>query len=156
LGKLLAEKCAASEQDESRILLLQGNLADETLLKLLPKATRWVVYETLPVSELPEWKRETVAVADAVVFASTSAVENFCSAIQKCHPERTLEPQAIGDEGSSPKELCCDSEPRLAFCIGRMTETAARKHGFETVTSDETTMDSLVKKIVEHYAGEDA
>ena len=164
LGKLLAEKCAASEQDESRILLLQGNLADETLLKLLPKATRWVVYETLPVSELPEWKREAVAVADAVVFASTSAVENFCSAIQKCHPERTLEPQAvilersdrIGDEGSSPKELCCDSEPRLAFCIGRMTETAARKHGFETVTSDETTMDSLVKRIAQYYAGEGA
>ena len=43
---------------------------------------------------------------------------------------------------------------RLSFCIGRMTESAARKHGFETVTSDETTMDSLVKKIVEHYKKE--
>ena len=40
--------------DESRILLLQGNLADDTLLKLLPQATRWIVYETLPVAELPE------------------------------------------------------------------------------------------------------
>jgi uroporphyrinogen III methyltransferase/synthase len=117
--------------DRSRILLLQGNLADDTLLKLLPQATRWVVYETLPVAELPEWKREAVAGADAVVFASTSAVENF-SAL-----------------AATP-----DSEPRLAFCIGRMTESAARKHGFETVTSDETTMDSLVKKIVEHYKKE--
>ena len=46
---------------------------------------------------------------------------------------------------------------RLAFCIGRMTESAARKHGFETVTSDETTMDSLVQKIVEYYTmGENA
>jgi len=127
LGKLLAEKCTACGQDESRILLLQGNLADETLLKLLPKATRWVVYETLPVSELPEWKKEAVAAADAVVFASTSAVENFCNAVPS-------------------------GNPRLSFCIGRMTETAARKHGFETVTSDETTMDSLVKKIVEYYS----
>lgn len=111
---------------ESRILLLQGNLADDTLLNLLPQATRWVVYETLPVSELPDWKREAVESADAVVFASTSAVENFVK----------LMPQSI---------------PHTSFCIGRMTESAARKHGFNTVTSDETTMDSLVKKIVEFY-----
>ena len=130
LGKLLAEKVAAGEVDECRTLLLQGNLADDTLPKLLPKSTRWVVYETLPVAELPEWKREAVAGADAVVFASTSAVENFCKAL-----------------AANP-----DSAPRLAFCIGRMTEESARKHGFETVTSDETTMDSLAKKIAEYYS----
>ena len=127
LGKLLAEKCAAGELDESRILLLQGNLADDTLLKLLPKATRWIVYETLSVAELPEWKREAVEGADAVVFASTSAVENFVKAVNA-------------------------SVPHLSFCIGRMTESAACKNGFETVTSDESTMDSLVKKIVEYYS----
>ena len=124
LGKLLA----SLPVDHSRILLLQGNLADDTLLKLLPQATRWVVYETLPVAELPEWKREAVAGADAVVFASTSAVENFIK--------------------------MTDARPRLSFCIGRMTESAARKHGFDTVTSDETTMDSLVKKIVDFYSRE--
>ena len=122
--------------DESRILLLQGNLADDTLLKLLPKATRWVVYETLPVAELPEWKREAVASADAVVFASTSAVENFVA---------TLNPQSAAGAPSNLK-------PHTSFCIGRMTESTARKHGFETITSDETTMDSLVKKIVEYYS----
>ena len=132
LGKLLA----SLPVDQSRILLLQGNLADDTLLKLLPQATRWVVYETLPVAELPEWKRETVAGADAVVFASTSAVENFSAVLFNVIPAKA---------GISS---------RLAFCIGRMTESAARKHGFETVTSDETTMDSLVKKIVEHYKKE--
>ena len=126
LGKLLAAKVTAGEIDESRILLLQGNLADETLLKLLPQATRWVVYETLPVTELPEWKREAVAAADAVVFASSSAIENFVK--------------------------MTNAHPALSFCIGRMTENAARKHGFETVTSDETTMDSLVKKIAEYYS----
>ncbi|WP_290731277.1 MULTISPECIES: uroporphyrinogen-III C-methyltransferase [unclassified Fibrobacter] len=126
LGKLLAAKVTAGEIDESRILLLQGNLADDTLLELLPKSTRWVVYETLPVTELPEWKREAVAGADAVVFASTSAVENFVK--------------------------MAEARPSLSFCIGRMTENAARKHGFETVTSDETTMDSLVKKIAEYYS----
>ncbi len=115
--------------DESRILLLQGNLADDTLLKLLPKAIRWTVYETLPVAELPDWKREAIASADAVVFASSSAVENF-SSIVSAHSENAS---------------------RLSFCIGRMTEASAKKHGFETVTSDETTMDSLVKKIVEYY-----
>ncbi len=134
LGKLLAEKCSAGELDEFRILLLQGNLADETLLKHLPKATRWIVYETLPVAELPEWKREAVECADAVVFASTSAVENFVQVSR-----------------------LSSFVSRLSFCIGRMTEAAAQKHGFETVISDETTMDSLVKKIVEYYsAGERA
>ena len=121
LGKLLASLPA----DYSRILLLQGNLADDTLLKLLPQATRWVVYETLPVAELPEWKREAVAGADAVVFASTSAVENFVK--------------------------MTDARPQTSFCIGRMTEAAARNHGFETITSEETTMDSLVKKITEYF-----
>ncbi len=135
LGKLLA----SLPLDNSRILLLQGNLADDTLLKLLPKATRWVVYETLPVAELPEWKREAVAVADAVVFASTSAVENYV----KLMPQST--------EGATPYPV-----PHTSFCIGRMTESAARTHGFETVTSAETTMDSLVKKIAEYYAGEGA
>ena len=119
--------------DESRILLLQGNLADDALLKFLPKATRWVVYETLPVTELPEWKKEAVENADAIVFASTSAVENFIAATSDVIPAQA---------GISS---------RLAFCIGRMTESAAKSHGFETVTSDETTMDSLVKKIVEYY-----
>ena len=132
LGKLLAEKVPADEQ--SRILLLQGNLADDTLLKLLPGATRWVVYETLPVAELPEWKKEAVAGADAIVFASTSAVENFIAATSDVIPAQA---------GISS---------RLSFCIGRMTEAAAKTHGFETITSDETTMDSLVKKIVEHYS----
>ena len=128
--------------EESRILLLQGNLADDTLLKLLPQATRWVVYETLPVAELPEWKREAVASADAVVFASTSAVENFV----KLLPQSTV--------GATSCLEAPQARPHTSFCIGRMTESAARKHGFDTVTSDETTMDSLVKKIAEYYAGE--
>ncbi len=126
LGKLLASQCA-----ECRILLLQGNLADDTLQSLLPQATRWVVYETLPVSELPEWKREAVESADAVVFASSSAVENF------------VQVSRLSSFGS-----------RLSFCIGRLTEATARKYGFETITSDETTMDSLVKKIVDFYTRE--
>ena len=139
LGKLLASLVPQSTEGATshltpRILLLQGNLADDTLLKLLPQATRWVVYETLPVAELPEWKREAVESADAIVFASTSAVENYVK----------LMPQSTDGATSYPV-------PHTSFCIGRMTESAARKHGFETVTSDETTMDSLVKKIVEFY-----
>lgn len=155
LGKLLAALNPIPQSTEGatshltpRILLLQGNLADDTLLKYLPQATRWVVYETLPVTELPEWKREAVEKADAVVFASTSAVENFV----KLMPQGTagVSPYLKATNGSAPI-------PHASFCIGRMTESAAQKHGFETVTSNETTMDSLVKKIVEYYsAGERA
>ena len=132
LGKLLASLPADSHLEpngESKILLLQGNLADDTLLKYLPHATRWIVYETLPVSDLPEWKREAVATADAIVFASTSAVNNF------------VKLSASADLEFKP----------LAFCIGRMTESAAKEHGFNTVVSEETTMESLVKKIVEYF-----
>ena len=142
LGKLLASQCA-----ECRILLLQGNLADDTLQKLLPQATRWVVYETLPVSELPEWKREAVESADAVVFASSSAVENYV----KVMPLKVM-PQSVEGSNSHPEPRASNLNPRTSFCIGRLTEATARKHGFETVTSDETTMDSLVKKIVEYYS----
>jgi uroporphyrinogen III methyltransferase/synthase len=116
---------------------LQGNLADDTLQKLLPQATRWIVYETLPVSELPEWKREAVESADAVVFASSSAVENFVQ-VSRLSSLRQAQGWLLVS--------------RLSFCIGRLTEATARKLGFETITSDETTMDSLVKKIVEYYS----
>ena len=132
LGKLLASLPADSHLEpngESKILLLQGNLADDTLLKYLPHDTRWIVYETLPVSDLPEWKREAVATSDAIVFASTSAVNNF------------VKLSASADLEFKP----------LAFCIGRMTESAAQKYGYKTVVSEETTMDSLVKRIVEYY-----
>ena len=157
LGKLLA----SLPVDYSRILLLQGNLADGTLLKLLPQATRWEVYETLPVAELPEWKREAVASADAVVFASTSAVENFVMMISN---EKTSLSERSEESRDSLDPSCVKlaqddvvkKSPYISFCIGRMTESAARKYGFDTVTSDETTMDSLVKKIAEYYAGEDA
>ena len=133
LGKLLASLPTDSHLEpngESKILLLQGNLADDTLLKYLPHATRWIVYETLPVSDLPEWKREAVATADAIVFASTSAVENFANLNKSCLSQGARQ---------------------LAFCIGRMTESAAQKYGYKTVVSEETTMDSLVKRIVEYY-----
>ena len=147
LGKLLATLVPQSTEGATsnpipQILLLQGNLADDTLQKLLPQATRWVVYETLPVSELPEWKREAVESADAVVFASSSAVENFVKVM----------PQSVEGSDSYPEPRASNLNPRTSFCIGRLTEATARKHGFETVTSDETTMDSLVKKIVEYYS----
>ncbi|SHL08891.1 uroporphyrinogen III methyltransferase / synthase [Fibrobacter sp. UWH5] len=148
LGKLLAAICHSeqaprvdgSRLDESRILLLQGNLADDTILKLLPKATRWVVYETLPVATLPDWKREAVAGADAVVFASSSAVENFMNALKL--PQST--------EGAASNLSA--QRPHLAFSIGRLTSATAKKYDFEVVESEETSMDSLVKKITEYYA----
>ena len=153
LGKLLASLIPQSTEGATsypipRILLLQGNLADDTLLKLLPQATRWVVYETLPVAELPEWKREAVASADAVVFASTSAVDNFVKLLPQSTPSMKLR---VNSSATSCLEAP-QARPHTSFCIGRMTESAARKHGFETVTSDETTMDSLVKKIAEYYS----
>lgn len=136
LGKLLAEKCG-----DARILLLQGNLADDTLTSLLPKATRWVVYKTLPVATMPDWKREAVATADAVVFASSSAVENFVKTVG-CHCETVLTQESRNSYLIS----------RICFSIGRLTSATAKKYGFEVIESEETTMDSLVKKIGEYFS----
>ena len=61
-------------------------------------------------------------------------------------------PQSVEGSDSHPEPRAPNLNPRTSFCIGRLTEATARKHGFETVTSDETTMDSLVKKIVEYYS----
>lgn len=154
LGKLLASACHSerseeSSLDESRILLLQGNLADDTMTTLLPKATRWVVYETLPVAAMPDWKREAVAGADAVVFASSSAVEAFAKATAICDTEGANRHSERSEESSLEKSCAI---PPLAFSIGRLTTATAKKYGFEVIESEETTMDSLVKKIVEYYA----
>lgn len=148
LGKLLAAVC---HPDESRILLLQGNLADDTLSTLLPKATRWVVYETLPAKTLPDWKREAVASADAVVFASSSAVENFAKVIQYGSVESHAELDSASTSPCLEPQAPCPA-PSTCFSIGRMTTATAKKYGFDVVESDETTMDSLVKKIAEYYA----
>lgn len=154
LGKLLAAKCAAdvipdsdrgSSIDESRILLLQGNLADDTLTSLLPKATRWIVYETQAVASMPDWKREAVAAADAVVFASSSAVENFAKAVGAFEDSSLDNHKNVIASRDSGEAI----SPKLAFSIGRMTTASAKKYGFEVVESEETSMDSLVKKIAE-------
>lgn len=143
LGKLLAKIAQSSNLEPgASTLLLQGNLADDTLTTLLPKATRWIVYETLPAKTLPDWKLEAVAAADAVVFASSSAVENFAKVVQ----HGSVDSQAELDSASP------NLAPRACFSIGRMTTATAKKYGFEVVESDETTMDSLVKKIAEYYA----
>ena len=104
-----------------------------------------------------------MASADAVVFASTSAVENFCKVMlnndeRHSEPHRGEEsrPEAKCGPGSfGPLQVPQDDDlgglPHKSFCIGRMTQSAASKHGFETITSDETTVDSLVKKIVDTF-----
>lgn len=156
LGMLLASACHSerseeSSLDESRILLLQGNLADETMLKLLPKATRWVVYETLPTASMPDWKREAVAGADAVVFASSSAVEAFAKATAICGTEgKTLHSELSPRHSELSEES--SAVPALAFSIGRLTTATAKKYGFEVIESEETSMNSLVKKIAEYYS----
>lgn len=153
LGKLLADIARASNLEPgTSTLLLQGNLADETILNLLPKATRWVVYETLPAASMPGWKREAVAGADAVVFASSSAVENFAKCLDI--PVAAAEPEFMSQKpGMSNQEPGAWSlAPRTCFSIGRLTTATAKKYGFDVVESEETTMDSLVKKIAEYYS----
>ena len=110
------------------------------MTKLLPKATRWIVYETLPVTAMPGWKYDAVATADAVVFASSSAVENFVKVIA-AGTSMYVTPAEVG--------VGC---PKLAFSIGRLTTATARQHDFDVEESEETSMDSLVKKIVEYYS----
>ncbi|MCF0215777.1 MAG: uroporphyrinogen-III C-methyltransferase [Fibrobacteraceae bacterium] len=140
LGKMLQSVCQGS-----KILTVQGNLADDTLVQILKdggvEAQRMVVYETLQATEMPDWKIHAVECADGVVFASSSAVTAFVDVLG-----------VSGISGATDGLWTLQNRP-LAFCIGRLTQATAEKNGFKTVTSDETTMDSLVKKIVDFYIG---
>ena len=124
-GQVLGEELLSSGflKKEDHVLLLRTNLASHDVTDCLQSAG--IPYLDVPVYEtelLPgEWK-ETY---DCVTFTSRSCVEGFVS--------------GLGEKRDRIRG-------QLALCIGEKTAQAAAEAGFCTVTSEEATIESMLKK----------
>ncbi len=118
-----------------RLLVLRADVGDPELVATLERGgfqvTDIAIYRTSPVEGGEEESRgAAVAGADAIVFASPSAVEAFMKRLESAATAPAL-----------TKRL-------LAVCIGPVTAKAARKRGFERVVAPKThTIDGLVREL---------
>jgi uroporphyrinogen-III synthase len=120
-GKALV---AALGRGNGRVLVAQADIAPSTVVDGL-RANGWTVdavtaYRTLPVA-IPDELREQCRRADAITFASGSAVTNFIA--------------AAGIE----------SVPAIVVCIGPSTLEVAHSYGLmDAAMADPHTLDGLV------------
>ncbi len=126
LSKSLGEELPSREG--KTVLLLRADIADPVLGNLLHERGFRVHEHPIYRTTHPTHETERLMGADAVTFASASAVDGFC--------------RALPDE-----ELACLKEKR-AFCIGPVTAEAAKQHGFrKTVVPNVYTFDALLEVI---------
>jgi len=120
----------------TKLLLLRADIASPELSATLRERgfslEEFAVYRTSRPAGGTDSK---VGAADAVVFASPSAVEGFCE---------MADPRAL-------KRL----REKDAFCIGPVTEAAARAHGFRNIVVPrvhllEALMEEIVKRGDDH------
>lgn len=114
------------------VLILRAEEGDPEMVPILErdgfKVTDLAIYRTSPLVGGGEDAGRAVRGADAIVFASPSAVEAFAASLD---PPVAASPLAR----SLP-----------AFCIGPVTASAARERGFERVLTPEThTLESLLQ-----------
>ncbi|HEV2389579.1 MAG TPA: uroporphyrinogen-III synthase [Nitrososphaerales archaeon] len=133
LTKALAEQLPKGQGD--RLLLLRADIGDLELAAALERrgfqVTDLTIYRTSPVAGAEdESTRPALRDADAIVFASPSAVEAF---MKRFVP------------GAASSEM---TRRLLAVCIGPVTAKAARDRGFERILSPKThTIESLVREL---------
>lgn len=103
---------------EARPVLAEGLLERGFVVDVVP------AYETVP-PDVPAGSLADIAGADAVAFASSSAVTNFVAAV----------PEA--------------SRPEVAVAIGPISAATARDAGFEVVEAAQHDLDGLVAAVLE-------
>lgn len=103
---------------EARPVLAEGLLERGFVVDVVP------AYETVP-ADVPAGSLADIAGADAVAFASSSAVTNFVAAV----------PEA--------------SRPEVAVAIGPISAATARDAGFEVVEAAQHDLDGLVAAVLE-------
>ena len=131
-GKVLGEEMLAEGfvNEKSRVLLLRTNIASEDVTDVLKKAS--VAFADVPVytTELLRAEPEAGEDYDVITFTSKSCVDGYV--------------KSAGDRFHKGER---------ALCIGEKTAEAARKEGFDVTVSHEATIDSMLDKAVEMYAG---
>jgi len=121
------------------LLILRADVGDPEVVATLERGgfrvTDLTVYRTSPVAGNEEEGEPALRDADAIVFASPSAVEAFMRRLDS-------------DAAASAMRL-------LAICIGPVTAKAAREHGFERIVTPEThTIESVVRALGDAAQGE--
>ncbi len=121
----------------SKVLLLRADIGSEDILSVFEKAGIW--YEDYPVYET-KYIEQTEPVRpedwDCITFTSKSCVEGFV---------RTQSKAGAGE---------ADFAGIKAVCIGEKTAEIARGYGFETIVSQEATIEKMVEKIIEEARNE--
>jgi uroporphyrinogen-III synthase len=118
-----------------RLLVLRADIGDPDVVATLERqgfrVTDLTVYRTSPIAGHEEEAMEpALRDADAILFASPSAVEAFM---------KRLDPDAAAS--ALTKRL-------LVVCIGPVTANAARERGFERIITPKThTIESLVREL---------
>lgn len=122
------------------VLMLRADISDPGAAATLQdrgfRVTDLAVYRTSPVGGKGEGSlAKAVKDADAVVFASPSAVEAFVGRLDAA-------------------ELEALTRRAVAFCIGPVTAAAARRSGFgRIITPKSYTVDSLVEELSQAARG---
>lgn len=125
-----------------RLLILKADIADPEVAATLERhgfrVTDLTVYRTSPTGGHEEEAMEpALRDADAILFASPSAVEAFM---------KRLDPDAAAS--ALTKRL-------LVVCIGPVTANAARESGFDRIITPKThTIESLVRELESAVQGE--
>lgn len=112
---------------EDNVILLRGNISDNDIIKVFDNRginyKNYVVYETEYIDGLPKVEKDHY---DYITFTSKSCVDGF------------VKTQGKVDFGGY-----------RALCIGHKTAELAEEFGFDTIVSDEATIDMMIKKLVE-------
>jgi uroporphyrinogen-III synthase len=114
-----------------RVLILRADIGNPEVVSELERdgfrVTDLAVYRSASASGTSGAPESDIDGADAVVFASPSAVEAFM--------------KRVGESESASKM----TKTLLALCIGPVTAQAARARGFERIVTPETyTIDGLL------------
>lgn len=118
-----------------RLLMLRADIADPNVVRTLERSGFRVddlaIYRTSSVEGGEDQAIDLASKgADAIVFASPSAVEAFITRLDSAEAASTL------------------TKKTLAVCIGPVTAAAARELGFERILTPKThTIESLVQEL---------
>lgn len=119
------------EEPAGKVLILRAKWGTEVLTEALSKGGVSYddirCYETQYTASNTEEVRRLLMPGTIVTFTSASTVTGFVS--------------ALGED--------TDYSAVTAACIGRQTESEARKYGLHTITAEKATIEALIERIVE-------
>jgi uroporphyrinogen III methyltransferase/synthase len=137
-GEHLGQGVAALVKRNEKILICDAAIAGNEVVNALEEKSievdRVPLYDTQYTSENSEMVKELINRGELkyVTFTSASTVEGFV--------------KSIGDTST---------DGLIAICIGKQSAKAAKKYNINYVVSEEATIDSIIKKLLEVSINDD-